>query len=361
MKKILLVNKEESGSKYHRITIPFTLLKQKFPEEYEITFYYEKYLTEELVKNYNIVVFHWTQLTRCEHLSLWRDKYGFKIIQDVDDYWELPLDHPVKANMDKSKGQLINQLILSDGIICSTIELSEKVKYFNDNILLRQNFLPMNNPNFPQFQVNIRDFYKSKKINVGICGSISHLPDWLEITKELKELKNDKFIQDNVNFVVSGISNKNESSKAIWRRVSNLFIYGVKNKKKRFDTINPIIVESNPPTDYMKNYLPIDILLCPLVDNEYNNCKSNLKILESGLNGSLAIGNNDMYLNKINQNFFINSSNLKNTIMELVKMWKYNPINFTEMCQNIQTNLLNYNYNLENEEINKLNEFLKEM
>lgn len=361
MKKILLVNKEESGSKYHRITIPFTLLKQKFPEEYEITFYYEKYLTEEVSKLYDVIVIHWTHLVKCSHLSFWRDKYGFRLIQDVDDYWELPEGHPVKQNMDKSKYQLIDQLILADGVICSTKELEEKILKYNPITFIRKNFLPINNPLFSQFKIHVRDFFKNKKLNVGICGSISHLPDWIELNKELIEIKNDPFLQKHINLVVSGVSTKNEFSKKIWERITNLFTYGIKNKKK-LEVIKPKVFASNLPNNYMQNYLPIDILLCPLVNNEYNNCKSNLKILESGLNGSISISNNRMYDSKIDNNFFINSEkNLKSTLIKLIKMWKYSSKNFKELAENMQTNIIKYNCNLENEEINKLNDFLQKI
>ena len=42
-------------------------------------------------------------------------------------------------------------------------------------------------------------------------------------------------------------------------------------------------------------------------------------------------------------------------------MWKYGSKNFKELAENMQTNIIEYNCNLENEEINKLNDFLQKI
>jgi hypothetical protein len=369
-KKILALNKELSGSKYHRTYLPLCILADKYPEEYEIHFFNEKHIAENIAKNYDIIYIHWTQLTKCELLSIWRDKYGFKIIQDVDDYWLLPQNHPTKIVMDKMIPQLENQLILADTVICSTEQLEEKVKFYNKETIVRKNFLPVGiiqssinqdfKSEFNQFQINPRDFYRSSKLNVGICGSVSHLPDWLNLSNDLRRLKNDRFIQDNVNFIVSGYADTNEPTKKTWERIFNLFTYAKKERNKDI-IIKPKTLRFTNPSNYMSNYTPIDILLCPLEKGEFNECKSNLKILESGINGSIPICNNLMYQNKINSDCFVESTNLYQTVYDLVRLWKKDLYKFNSLQKNIQHNILSYNSNLENKEINKLHKLFQNL
>lgn len=346
-----------SGSKYHRVDMPLSLLVHTFPDKYELLTYDERHFTEESVKDADIVYSHWTYLTRCEMMSIWKDKYGFKIIQDADDYWVLPDGHPSQEVIKKMVPQLLNQFILADMILCSTEQLKEKLLYYNPNVVIRENFLPANSPiaEFSQFQIENRDFYKDERLNIGICGSVSHLPDWLGILKSIKSLSSDKYIQKYVRFVVSGYSDNNEITKKTWNRIVNVFTYSIP-AGKQFITIRPKVVRFSLPTNYMQNYKDIDILLCPLEINDFNKCKSNLKILEAGLLGIIPIGTNNMYEDKISSDCYIESSNLAYTLKNLVKLWKENPNGFNKKAKELQHNILNHNFNFYHDNINKLDE-----
>lgn len=356
--KIVALNKH-SGSKYHRLLTPLTLLSQLFPEKYEIRLYEEKHFIEEVAKDADILYTHWTNLTRCEILSIWRQKYGFKIIQDIDDYWELPQGHPSKDVVSKMIPQLLNQIILADVVLCSTPELKTKLLYYNPEVVVRANFLPLNTDleDFKQFQIVNRDFFRNTKLNIGICGSVSHLPDWLSVLESVKRLKNDTFIQDNVNFVVSGYSDNNDITKKTWDRICNIFTYA-RQDKKQILRIDPLRIGFNHCFDYMRNYEPIDVLLCPLEINDFNSCKSNLKILESGLNGSIAVTNNSMYSNKINPNCYIESQDWYKDIKALVYLWKRNPQAFLEKARQIQFETLNENKKLYDDNIKTLDDVI---
>jgi hypothetical protein len=89
MKKVLVLI-DEGGSKYHRLVLP-TLFLDKL--KYEVHYFKEDYLIEKVVKNYDIILINWFQKTKCQYLSIWQFKYGFKIYLDMDDYWILPQRH----------------------------------------------------------------------------------------------------------------------------------------------------------------------------------------------------------------------------------------------------------------------------
>lgn len=348
--KILALNKDSSGSKFHRVVSPLSVLADKY-DNYEIHLFDEKYINEDIAKNYDIIYIHWTQLTRCEMLSLWQQKYNFKIIQDIDDYWVLPLNHPTKTNMDKMIWQLENQMILADYILVSTEELKEKVSKYNKNIFLKKNFLPTEfNSGENQFKITSRDFYRNQKLNIGICGSISHVNDWLSVSSQIYKMKTDKFLKDNCNFIISGYNDNNEQTKKIWDKIVNMF---------KSEGFNITIHKSKLPKEYMSLYNDIDILLCPLEPIEFNKYKSNLKILECGLKGTIPIGNNKMYKSKIPSDCYIETNNYYKAILELVKLWKKDPYMFNNMSMNLSMNTLTYNNNLQNEETNKLHELFQ--
>jgi len=271
-----------SGSKYHRVTIPLDLLPKN---KYEVTYLNEKFFLENVVKNYDYIYIHWIQQTNPVYLSLWKEKYGFKIIQDIDDYWQLPIGHHLKERLEKSKPQLFNQLILADLVLCSTSFLLEKCLKYNDNCHLRENYIPIG---YYQFQTELKLVKNEEKIKVGICGSISHLNDWLSIRNQLKRILNDKFIADNYEFVIAGYADDNQSSKEMWDKVVNLFTSKL---------IKPTIIKHFPVNEYINLYNHLDVLLAPLEDNEFNKGKSTLKLLESAIKSTIVISN-DIYKQK---------------------------------------------------------------
>ena len=277
---LALIN--SGGSKYFRVTIPLDLLPK---DKYEVTYLNEKFFLEHVVKNYDYIYIHWIQQTNPVYLSIWKEKYGFKIIQDIDDYWQLPIGHHLKKKKKKSKPQLFNQLILADLVLCSTPFLVEKCLQYNVNCKLRENYIPIG---YHQFQPELKLVKNEHKIKVGICGSISHLNDWLSIRNQLKRILNDKFIADNYEFVITGYADDNQSSREMWNKVVQLFTSKL---------IKPTIIKHLPVNEYINLYKHLDVLLAPLEDNEFNKGKSALKLLESAVKSTIVISN-DIYKQK---------------------------------------------------------------
>jgi len=277
---LALIN--SGGSKYFRVTIPLDLLPK---DKYEVTYLNEKFFLEHVVKNYDYIYIHWIQQTNPVYLSIWKEKYGFKIIQDIDDYWQLPIGHHLKERLEKSKPQLFNQLILADLVLCSTPFLVEKCLQYNVNCKLRENYIPIG---YHQFQPELKLAKNEHKIKVGICGSISHLNDWLSIKNQLKRILNDKFIKDNYEFVIAGYADDNQSSREMWNKVVQLFTSKL---------IKPTIIKHLPVNEYINLYKHLDVLLAPLEDNEFNKGKSALKLLESAVKSTIVISN-DIYKQK---------------------------------------------------------------
>lgn len=278
IKILALVN--NGGSKYHRVIVPLESLPK---DKYRVDYAQQDFITEEMVRNYDIIYIHWMQKTKCELISLWKERYGFKIVLDIDDYWDVPAGHHLREQMKKSVWQLENQLILADVVLCATEFLLDKCRKYNDNCRLRKNYLPLG---LGQFYKETNLLAPNNKIKIGICGSISHLPDWMSLKGQLEKIKNDKEIQDNCIFIVAGYNDSNKPSKDKWDKIVNLFNY-----KKNGKEIKPLILKSLSPDSYMAHYKLIDILLAPLEVNDFNRAKSELKLFEAGCKSAVVISN----------------------------------------------------------------------
>ena len=284
-----------SGSKYHRVLLPLDLLPK---DKYEVTYLNEKFFLEHIVKDYDYIYIHWIQQTNPVFLSIWKEKYGFKIIQDIDDYWVLPFNHYMYSKIDAAKKQLFDQLILADVVLCSTPYLLNKCLEFNDNCHLRENYIPIG---YQQFQPEYIPVQNRKPI-IGICGSLSHYDDWMSIRNQLKRIQG---LEKYFDFVVAGYADETKVSKEKWNKIVNLFP-------------NPKVFRHLPVNQYINFYKHIDILLAPLEINEFNKAKSTLKILESSVKSTITISNNlykekgiEDYLSTKDKSYFEHISSLR--------------------------------------------------
>ena len=283
------------GSKYFRVVTVLDLLPK---DKYEVTYLNEKFFLEHVVKDYDYIYIHWIQQTNPVYLSIWKEKYGFKIIQDIDDYWVLPFNHYMYSKIDAAKKQLFDQLILADVVLCSTPYLLNKCLEFNDNCHLRENYIPIG---YQQFQPEYIPVQNRKPI-IGICGSLSHYDDWMSIRNQLKRIQG---LEKYFDFVVAGYADETKVSKEKWNKIVNLFS-------------NPKVFRHLPVNQYINFYKHIDILLAPLEINEFNKAKSNLKILESSVKSTITISNNlykekgiEDYLSTKDKSYFEHISSLR--------------------------------------------------
>ena len=115
--KILSYVKDMDGSSYHRVYKPNSVLDAEVRTVNNIT--------EEDVKWCDIL--HYNRHTKysTKFLSELRDKYGFKIVVDTDDWWEVNPDHPLFFWWSKSNVslQIRSHLMNADAVTCTHDEL----------------------------------------------------------------------------------------------------------------------------------------------------------------------------------------------------------------------------------------------
>jgi len=178
------------------------------------------------------------------------------ILMEIDDYcFQLndysPAFNVYRAGKEACDG-LEEQLKISDGVIVSTPYLKDLYADHNKNIKVMRNGVDFNIWNFP-----IKE-KKGKKIKIGWAGAYTHSEDVRYIEKIVYRIL-DKY--KNVEFYFMG-------------GAPDFFIKKHPQIKCHNAWSNPY---NYPEALYKKNF---DIGLAPLLDNNFNRAKSNLRWLE---------------------------------------------------------------------------------
>jgi DNA-directed RNA polymerase subunit L len=249
-----------SGGEYHRVKLPLSYIKE------DITFV--ETLTEEIVKDANIIYIHWTSPVSIPILSVWQSKYRFKVVADIDDSWDL-------SNIyNKTIFQSRNLCRFSDAVICTNEYIKRQIVKFNENVTIIPNYLPRDN----QFSLQLNFKEDRDKLNIGIGGSISHHQDWLLLKKHIKKIEKD--FKDNIQWHLFGID-----SSPLWKDIINMM------------SESTIKYRNTSVENYMQLYENIDVMLCPLANTPLAKGRSALKIYECIHAGVIPIIS-DLYIKK---------------------------------------------------------------
>ena len=241
--KITAVCNPNSGGSYHRVK-----LWSEFVDDVTLV----EELTEELVSNCDILYIHWNSKTAVTQLSIWREKYKFKIIADIDDVWRL------SPTFEGSVFLSQHLCLLADHVICSTEYLVQDIMEWNKNVTVIPNLIPYDYGQFKAKDKPVRD-----KLRVGIGGSISHFEDYMSLKGTIKRLEKSDWFNKSFEFAIIGYDHLDWR----WQKVASMF----KDVK---------LFRYKSTEDYMSLYDQLDIMLLPLLDTEINKGRSNLKILE---------------------------------------------------------------------------------
>ena len=264
--RILAITSKQSGVGYHRIMMPLVNMKKDYCLITDT-------LSEETFEGkFDIVVMNRMLANiKPEQMIEWRKKYGFKLVVDNDDHWQLDPSHILYQDyiLKKIPEQIINWIQIADLCTCTHERLAEEIYKHNTNIEILPNAIPYGEEQF------ILDKKDSALVRLFWSGSGTH-------GRDLEILRNPmKRINFPVRTIIAGY---NEGEKHIWDNMICAFTNGLK--------LNPTIYNYNQVTEYMAAYCDSDISLIPLVDSKFNSMKSNLKVLETASKKNPAIVSN---------------------------------------------------------------------
>lgn len=241
--KIAVIIRGINGVSYHRLLMPFAKMKRDYGIEIVVLlnkddeFFNNLEGVTHVVYNRNI-----SGLMQPEETFLKLRAKGIKIICDIDDYWVLPKGHPMrhyyqKSHLDKC---IVTNLKLADMVWVTTPILADKVREYNNNVIVVKNALDVTEKQYAyeDLSINFDTFFYS--------GGSTHL-------KDLK-LLGDAFENEKLLVKSPRLPKK---MKAIKKQISEVNSYAI-------------------------DYEHCGICVIPLKNNTFNSYKSELKMIEAG-------------------------------------------------------------------------------
>ena len=238
---------------YVRLIEPFSKLNDN---EYDVQFTSEISFLEKL--NYDFLVFSRIpniSLSKLKEVFTLSKKYNIKIIYDLDDnLLDLPVNHPEYNTYEKQKNKIYFFLFRVDLVWVSTITLKNNIKKINSNISVIPNSFQINSQKLPQ---NNDDDYPIKLL---LMGTTTHSDDLNLIKHTLVDLK--KSFKNKIQIDIIGMSNEK--------------IFGCNHIKILPEVANNYLLFRN----WFEHNCNYDLGIIPLVNNNFNRCKSSIKIFD---------------------------------------------------------------------------------
>jgi glycosyltransferase involved in cell wall biosynthesis len=260
---ILAFTKQNSAVGYHRIMLPLHYMKQDGLIDGHVRL--TDTLNDESFKGHNfdiVIINRMIEGVPVNELLEYKKKYGFKLIIDIDDYWVLDPWH-ILADVYPTK-EIIEYIKAADFVTVTNELLFAEVKALNQhNVDIVANALPFDEDQF----TDVRTQYWKTRFNY-VAGS-THEKDIFLIKNALTRLQCNSEFRSKSKLIISGFQDH-----PIWHRMASYYSGGYKGNL-RIQKIMPI-------GEYMNLYNDTDVALAPLKDSFFNQCKSNLKVLEAG-------------------------------------------------------------------------------
>ncbi len=268
--RIITVGQRNSGVSFHRLFNPLIYL----PKEYAMMT--DVLTEEELEKGYDILFINrYIAGMEVDEVVRLREKYGFKLVVDIDDFWHLDPWHILYGKYPTQK--VIDHIKVADIVTCSNNDLAVYVDELNPNWIVIPNALPYGEDQFTDVKT------ESDRIRFVYAGSITHEKDIAILKNPMKRVAGDSMVKNNSTFILCGYSEDKQVSEP-WGRMINDYMCGFK--------VDGYIRSQLPVDQYMNFYNEADACLVPLVDSKFNSMKSNLKVLEAATKNAPVICSN---------------------------------------------------------------------
>ena len=247
-----------NGINYHRLMTPFLRLKAE--EGVNIHFFssFDELKQFDMTKVGSVVVSRRCTVSNYAEFKKWLKKYKVKLILDNDDFWELPDDNPAQEIYKKQVSrEILASIRIADEIWTPSPTLAHKMKKVNKNVPYR--IIPNTIYEKEEQWVNQeKDPNPKGLVRFGYTGANGHRNDILSM----------------------GMTFENHELYCM-----NLMDYPDIMRAKY--TMYPLDIHL-----YAQLYRHFDESLAPLLNNKFNRCKSELKVVEAGYTKTAIIASN---------------------------------------------------------------------
>lgn len=308
MYKILVIETASVGSSKYRLQDPnYKLLTTD--EDFKIDFAPINKPNVFFQDLYDMIIIHSSTFNTPDLKSTIKtlQKAGTKFVLDIDDYWVYDKHHQLYSLMKSLQSKFMDIVMQVDAVTVSTEYLRLKVKPYNKNVYVLKNAVDLKHRQYKPYKV------ESEKVRIGWIGGSTHLKDLEMLRKMIFSLSKSSL---NYQMILGGFTNKAKDKKGnisklqkpeYWAKVEHIFTneYRLKDKQYLLHLLeynegtyhNEIEQEyrrfwSRDISNYANMYDEIDISLAPLLVSEFNNAKSELKLIEAGAKKCAVVASN---------------------------------------------------------------------
>ncbi len=261
---------------YHRLTMPFSYLNGH--NGIQVKHNPGTRMTNADLEWCDVLV-----ISRCidnpvEEIEEVRKAFGFKLIADFDDHYDLPQKHisyhsPLTK---KVREQQIAIAGIADQVWVTNTRLRQQFWKYNENTVIIPNAFPFGEGQFkPAYE-------ESERIRFFYAGGRTHQHDIELLEKTCISLRKNAQFKEKGQMILAGYDEGSDTRhpqgrleiKSYWDAMEDVWS-GKRPNSPHFKRLCKL-----PVQNYMDLYNQADVGLVPLEDNLFNRCKSNLKILE---------------------------------------------------------------------------------
>jgi glycosyltransferase involved in cell wall biosynthesis len=309
--KMLVIPSDRTGVGKFRSVAPHVYLAEHYADLFDIDIIYDIPNTnlEEFLKQYDLIHIHKQLDKECQVMDMIKF-LDIKVIIDVDDCPDLGEHHPMSLSAKKEnwKGPILDHVRKADYVTTTTPIFAKWLSKYNKNVIVLPNAI---DPDEKQYQPH-KNPRPGGRIRFGlICGS-SHLHDIELLSGIARQIPENKL--DKMQLVLCGFDTNGtrtiyyydtgkverrpiEPHESVWCRyeeilTNNYSIVSPEHKdfllKYEKNTDDPFENEpyrrfwTRDINQYASHYDNVDVILAPLKECEFNEMKSQLKVIEAG-------------------------------------------------------------------------------
>lgn len=219
------------------------------------------------IRHYDIVHFNrlYGTIESIEAIHKLYQEHNVKLVMDLDDHWEVPVDTYLRKQREKLGAQGFEKLFLkhADHVTTTTRLFKKELEAVNPNVTVIPNGV---DPTHRMWQY---EEYEAPICRIGWLGSIQRGQDLVKMKDSIQRLYEDKEVKGQFSFTQVG---GEEADTHVFQGPGFRWYQGV------------------DAFEYGHFYQKVDVCLAPLKHNMYNHCKSELKMVEAGLKKKAFIG-----------------------------------------------------------------------
>ena len=319
IKVLVIPSDTKGGVGFYRSIQPHIQLERMFPDEFSVDIQPEpnfNYLST--FDRYDIIHVHkglFNDMQLFHNMIDHCQERDVKVVLDLDDHWKLDQSHPsYMSNRRLGINKIIASNIKKADYVTTTTELfADEIKKVNKQVKVLPNAI---DPDDERFKVTKT---QSDRLRFGFVMGSSHENDLKLMDGFVKLLSKDTL--EKIQIVLCGFDTRGrmgfidqntgtityrniEPSESVWARYETMVTdnYSIVNPAYKQFLLTYAQNTDWPDTNdvyrrcwtkdidhYFQHYENVDVLLVPLVKNEFNKMKSPLKIIECGFSDTAII------------------------------------------------------------------------